>query len=814
MMRPVRLLLDGFGCYREPAEADFSDVEFFALTGPTGAGKSTVIDGLCFALYGTVPRWGNVNVINQALAPTQTECRVALVFEAAGQRYGIERRLVRTPRGQVTTRLAMIHRLDPSVPAGAPLADLLAASAEALAEGPDQVRSHVQQILGLTYEHFTQSVLLPQGRFAEFLQAEPRKRQDLLVELLAFGVYEQVAKLARQRADLAADRRKTAESARAELAGATQEAEDAAHVRLIELDELGITVTDRLASLDLLRAQGERAAQQASDARQETAMLAAVQVPADVPDLAGRIASAVGALAERKARAESAGLAEMAAHQTREGLGDKAALQLALAAYGHRSDLSERLGLAERDLAAKQADERVKAAQLLAADEAFQQAGERLAGTERSNMAAALAHGLHVGDDCPVCLRALTEPPRHAGVASLTEARSALDQADGQLGLARASHQQAVTAAAAAGSTVNDTRAQLSKLEVSLAEGPPEAVIADSMAAIETADQALAQARQVAVAARGQVSAAEQQRTALAEEEQRAWAALGRARDSVVPFGAPQLAGLSLAADWVSLAGWASAQGAERRRRQPELDTAAASVRRQVDDTEAALFGILSAHGIDGVTSASAAATAVARHAERAANALIKIRDDRAKAARLDEEIGQRKEAEQVASTLGRLLRADEFERWICGEALDSLVAEASQVLIRLSGGQYELVRDERNALFVVDHFDVDAKRPVHTLSGGETFQASLALALALSSQVVGLSAGMREMNSMFLDEGFGTLDSDTLDTVGSTLEGLAADSDRMIGIITHVSDLAERAGTRFVVSRTATTSTLRKESP
>lgn len=54
-MRPVRLLLDGFGCYRQAAEADFSDVEFFALVGPTGSGKSTVIDGVCFALYGTVP---------------------------------------------------------------------------------------------------------------------------------------------------------------------------------------------------------------------------------------------------------------------------------------------------------------------------------------------------------------------------------------------------------------------------------------------------------------------------------------------------------------------------------------------------------------------------------------------------------------------------------------------------------------------------------------------------------------------------------------------------------------------------------------
>src|SRR4029077_14978265 len=101
---------------------------------------------------------------------------------------------------------------------------------------------------------------------------------------------------------------------------------------------------------------------------------------------------------------------------------------------------------------------------------------------------------------------------------------------------------------------------------------------------------------------------------------------------------------------------------------------------------------------------------------------------------------------------------------------------------------------------------------PVHTLGGRGTFQDSLALALAPSRQVLGLSAGKRELNSMFLDEGFGTLDNDTLDTVASTLERLAADSDRMVGVITHVAALAERVPVRFVVSRTGTTSTIVKE--
>ena len=113
---------------------------------------------------------------------------------------------------------------------------------------------------------------------------------------------------------------------------------------------------------------------------------------------------------------------------------------------------------------------------------------------------------------------------------------------------------------------------------------------------------------------------------------------------------------------------------------------------------------------------------------------------------------------------------------------------------------------------FVIDFEDAGARRPVHTLSGGETFQASLALALALSKQVVGLSAGRRDLNSMFLDEGFGTLDADTLETVAATLERLAADSDRMVGIVTHVAALAERVPVRFVVSRAGSSSVLSKE--
>jgi exonuclease SbcC len=114
----------------------------------------------------------------------------------------------------------------------------------------------------------------------------------------------------------------------------------------------------------------------------------------------------------------------------------------------------------------------------------------------------------------------------------------------------------------------------------------------------------------------------------------------------------------------------------------------------------------------------------------------------------------------------------------------------------------------------VVDHNDADSRRMVKTLSGGETFQASLALALALSSQLGSFAAaGATQLGSIFLDEGFGSLDEATLDVVASTLENLASSGNRMVGVITHVAALAERIPVRYVVSRDTSGSHIALES-
>ena len=813
-MRPLRLLLDGFGSYRQPTEADFSDVNFFALTGPTGSGKSTLIDGLCFALYGTVPRWGKENVIAHALAPAASACRVGLVFEAGGRRYAAVRALARDKRGQVHTREARLDLLDPAVAPDAPLADLLGAAIEHLAEGPDPVKAKVQEVLGLGYDHFIQSVLLPQGRFADFLQAEPRKRQELLVELLAFGVYKKIGQQARDRARLAAERARLALEQRARLAGATAEAEEQAAARVRELGTLRQAVDDRLRTLGQRSEQARQAAEQADTVRTQAGLLAAVRVPAGVPGLADRITAADQRVAARAQQADDAAEAEDEAERARSTLPEQAHVEALGRGYEQQRTLTTRLQAQQEDLTAKRDAHDALVLDLEAAEQEAGQARAARDAAHQAHAAFALAEGLRTGEPCPVCLQLVTTLPGHATPPGLDQVRVAVDAAEKKLTRVRAARDRSSQLVAAAEAAVTIVRGDLADVAAALAAAPPEPEVVSTLDAIAHADETLAQAREAARTQRRDLAAAKKDRDDLADDEARAWAGLRRARDSVVSLGAPAVLEGGLAVAWEALATWAAREVAERNQRLPDLEAAATALRQDISAATTALAGLLSGHGIAAATDPARALGEVDRHLVRAEEAVARVRRDREEAARLNEQVRAHREDEQVATELGRLLRSDRFERWLCGEALDSLVAEASVTLMELSGQQYELDRDDRNDLVVIDYQDAAASRPVHTLSGGETFQASLALALALSRQVVQLSAGVRDLNSMFLDEGFGTLDPETLDTVASTLERLAADKDRMVGLVTHVAALAERVPVRFVVSRDGATSALRREGP
>jgi hypothetical protein len=230
------------------------------------------------------------------------------------------------------------------------------------------------------------------------------------------------------------------------------------------------------------------------------------------------------------------------------------------------------------------------------------------------------------------------------------------------------------------------------------------------------------------------------------------------------PLVAPAVDGLDLAQAWQTLLDWAASRHAELADSAEQLDRDLAELHAEGGRASESLRQLLASHGIElgaargSATAASKSGTvgsaagegtvaqqapaALAAHREGARRDLADLRGRRDEAQGLAEEVARLKKQREVADKLGLLLRSDGFERWLCASALDSLVIEASETLLKLSGGQYELDRGERNELFVIDHNDAATRRPVNTLSGGETFQASLSLALALSRQVVGLSAG------------------------------------------------------------------------
>ena len=140
----------------------------------------------------------------------------------------------------------------------------------------------------------------------------------------------------------------------------------------------------------------------------------------------------------------------------------------------------------------------------------------------------------------------------------------------------------------------------------------------------------------------------------------------------------------------------------------------------------------------------------------------------------------------------------DKFRKFAQGLTLDNLVWLANNQLTRLHG-RYLLQRKASEALEleVVDTWQADAVRDTRTLSGGESFLVSLALALALSDLV----SHKTRIDSLFLDEGFGTLDSETLDTALDALDALNA-TGKTIGVISHVEAMKERIPVQIKVKK------------
>ncbi|TYK44616.1 AAA family ATPase [Actinomadura decatromicini] len=813
-MRPLCVHMDDFCSYRTPTSVDLHDVDYFVLVGPTGSGKSTVIDAICFALYGSVPRWGKENVIKLALAPSANAGRVALVFESAGRRYGVVRALVRNSRGTVTTKTARLDELDPSVDPADGIEAMLEAQVRSVAEG-EGVTAAVEKVTGLEFRYFTQCVVLPQGRFADFLQAEPRKRQDLLVQLLDVGMFETIMKRAGEEARAAEARAGAAQARLDELDGADEAAEDAAVRRLEEVRALEDRVRSALDDLQRTDAEIRERETEAKHARDLVAALTALAMPADVPTLADELRSATDEAERLKQEVARHEQAEGGARERLDALGDKTALTLAATAHREHARLAAEIETARADAERARRETDAAEEKMSAARAELDEAEHERQRVRDAHTAADLAQRLSAGEPCPVCLREVAEPPEHHAPPALGAADRDVTARKRALDEAQAEHRNLERGLSRLEADLDGLGRQLTAQAGHIEAHPDAGDVRRRLDAIAEAETAAAKAHRDLRAARDELTKAEQRRAKLDDKAAKAIARLDAARDTVVALGAPPLDRSDPHAAWTALLAWRDQETGRREQAAEELENDLNALRGMRDGQRGSLAEELAAHDVAAPASASVEGVreAVLDARSRAEHRLTRIREDRRLAGKLTEEIRRHERAAAVAHDLARHLRANNFENWLCGEALAVLVETASETLRELSGGQFEFVLDDRNAIEVADHTEAGLRRSVRTLSGGETFQASLALALALSDQVARFGGGAaRSLDSIFLDEGFGTLDPVTLDMVATTLERLTANGDRMVGIVTHVPALAERVPARFDVSRDNTGSHLTKK--
>ncbi len=811
----------GFTVFRDQTTVDFTDADYFALVGPTGSGKSTVLDAICFALYGTVPRWGGARGIGNALAPSAAEARVRLVFESAGDRFVATRVVRRDGRGNVKTAGAGLQLMPPGfdvtkLDTGMDLEDL----GEALAGTPAEMDAAVLDAVGLPYEQFTSCVVLPQGQFADFLHAKPATRQQILVNLLGLHVYEDVQTRAAERSKTADAQLSVVEQQIGALEDATDEAVAGAGAHLARMRELTVAVEAAVPGLRAARAAEESAAGTRDAIDAELAALGAVRTPAGLSESAGAVAAAREAADRAAVGVHAAEEAEEKVRGELAAAGDPGRLRVALDRHTELARLIEqeewfagKVSVAEVEFRDTQAAAELAHAHHTGAQQLLEQARQDYRDAQQRDRATALRGHLAAGDACPVCeqtVAVVPEVPRESAVR-LAEQAGNVAREEAETAQARWRERDAIARDAAF--DLERKRGQyehhLSRLaEVrKTIEGLPGAdVLQRHLTEMGELQRRLEDAGTAVRAAReGQRRAQTVVRDA--EERQRtAWRQFDKVRDGLARFAPPPADRDDLAGAWRSLVEWAAGEHSDRRSRRDEAEAAVLAAH---ESTVRAVDAIVLLFTEAGVPVAEKDESSLVRSAaiiaERAEAAWQRLVERREQARAALEQRAALLRAGRVAKSLAGHLRANNFERWLLEEALDLLVDGASRILRELTGGQYELMH-EKGEFFVIDHHDAGLRRGVRTLSGGETFQASLALALALSEQLAGMSTTAASLESIVLDEGFGTLDAATLDVVAATLENLAARGDRMVGLVTHVHALAERVPVRFEVHKDART--------
>ncbi len=848
-MRPLALRIKGFTSFRDEQTIDFTDLDLFALWGPTGSGKSSVLDAMTYALYGKVDRVEHASAL---VSQGQPRMSVSFDFSADGRSYRVTRS---TPPTKVR-----LEKLDES------------GRWTSFGVGADkvtEVNRSLIDLIGLDYLAFTRSVLLPQGKFAEFLAGDATDRRKILTELLGLELFEKMAKRANEirkeqasQADIKEDvvgRSFTgvdAESiavAQGGLEAATKQGGRAAAV-LVEVERFGEELAELRASTEAVFACRTEIAGFATTFEGHAARLGDVaREGSSFRDELDRASTAVATAAkslqtaaEEKGRAERRwGSVDALAALTERAKNLDEVTKTAVRADGSLTEARARAkqGSLVTD-SATDALEKAQGAEAIAAKE-LARCNAAIDEAHRHDRVGSLVHGKSTGDPCPICKRPLETVPsfdsseleaaaaaRSSSEKSHREALARVNEATTALAVARRDHATALEQIVLCEEALKEARTRQAALVVELApafeKGFPEDPAGELERRVQDSRQLVAaegEARSTHEVACAELVAFDERRRVLHEKTAEIRTrmdsgGLNSALDRVVAAcpdierpDLPALDSLPTAAD--ALAGEAEQITKSLKTLGDDLDDSLGRKRSATEDVVESMGAAVPAE-FDVRAEEPTALVGELRELEKklAARIAVTTKEVAELEARLEQrrsledEIAHHREQQAAYSDLQKELKADRIVQHLQAEALVVLADAASHHLRELSDSRYRLVYDE-DRFYVVDAWNGDEKRNVKTLSGGETFLTSLALALALSEQIQLLSVTEKSrLESLFLDEGFGQLDTDLLDVVVNAIEQMRG-ADRLVGVVTHVADLAERMPTRLVVSKSPRGSTV-----
>ncbi|WP_027461308.1 AAA family ATPase [Deinococcus murrayi] len=907
-MRPLLLELQGFTAFRQHTALDFSDLDLFALVGPTGSGKSSLLDAMTFALYGTTPRLGATG-LDALISQGERGLSVSLTFEAGGETYRVARS---KGRRQAENEVRLERR------EGERWINLSDGGARAVGE-------RITRVVGLDYKTFARSVLLPQGEFSRLLHGTGRERQALLGELMGLehvramhsfagdrakglkhqlgslhallegeyaGVSEEVVSALRTEREAVSAQAERLTEARERLQGEVNRlralegvwreredtarrldvlearagqvwegAERAARARrvagvlpLLDAAERARIAAEREEAERRRAASAEAAARQAAEAAQAE-LEAALLAEARIPDLEAKADTLREAEADA-ARLRRAGGTPQSTHPSPLPWDEDAFLTARDGAQKLDKLRQERVQLEAEKTALEASRERQRAElarqEALAAEQARTKRegqaakadldrvqAELEAARARAGLAAYRSH-LHLGEPCPLCggaVQTLPPPAEHDLTALETRVAALGADLEGrrlrykELGLELASLKKATDERAA---ELRDWEAQLRQREADLrgAEGQVTGDPADTAARLVAGlaarvraggpDPARERQRLLAEIRTLRVRLTEAQAALARAESAHAAAAATLRSAAAAAAGRSQEAAEASAALRAALAELGLDAAQARAAALPESDIAALE---EAARTHGAQVGALRAQlaelerqlGLEpfdparlrqaerDLTATDAALTTARERAGSLAEQERVARERLSRRADIERQAGALAKQVDTWQTLANSLRANEFQSYLLSEVEAQLLSGAGTLLYDISDGRYRLAL-EGGEYVVQDLWNAGETRGVKTLSGGETFLASLSLAIALSDYL----AGNKVLGALFLDEGFGTLDPQALEAVAGALENLRTQG-RMVGVVTHVESLSERLPSRLLVTKSVAGSSVQR---